>query len=385
MRVAVIVRSLKIGGMERVAVSLSEAFADAGHESHLIYFKDKNRVFTPKKSVHFHHFNLDKLLRLTIVGAILGVFAKLLSGIFRGSFFLYNGILLTPIFKYKLKKLEKEYGKFDLIIMRGHGTFELIWPYKDDRVVQMVESVFIRHESSLDKLYIKCVYGGKNLAGVSSGVRDKILEVLKSTSVVAKSVEIVNNPIDIDAIRKKANEYIPDMKESYIVSVGRITPNKNISFLLESYKYARDAFNLTLPLIVIGDGPDMNNIKIKIEELELSSSVKLLGLLTNPFPWVANAKLFTLTSKAEGLPTVVIESLANETKIVSTKSQGGVKDIMKNELKNYLVGFSVEDFAKKMVDTIEEEKKLDFDKYVQSYSPDFIVDSYITKYIKEET
>ena len=59
MRVAVVVRSLKIGGMERVAVNLSEAFADAGHESHLIYFKDKNRVFTPKESVHFHHFDLN--------------------------------------------------------------------------------------------------------------------------------------------------------------------------------------------------------------------------------------------------------------------------------------------------------------------------------------
>jgi len=384
MRVAVVVRSLKIGGMERVAVSLSEAFADAGHESHLIYFKDKNRVFTPKKSVHFHHFNLDKLLRITIIGAILGVFAKLLSGIFRGSFFIYNGILLAPVFKYKLKKLEKEYGKLDLIIMRGHGTFELIWPYKDDRVVQMVESVFIRHESSLDKLYIKCVYSGKNLAGVSSGVRDKILEVLKSTSVVAKSVEIVNNPINIESIRKKANEYIPDIKEKYIVSVGRITPNKNISFLLEAYSYARNNFGLTLALVIIGDGPDMKNINAKIEELKLSSHVKLLGLLSNPFPWVSNAQLFTLTSRAEGLPTVVIESLANETKIISTKSQGGVKDIMRDELKNYLVDFCVEDFAKKMLETIEEEKKWDFDKYIKSFSPSFIVDVYIKKYINNE-
>ncbi len=77
-------------------------------------------------------------------------------------------MLFAPVFKYKLNKLEKQYGKFDLIIMRGHGTFELIWPFKDDRVVQMVESVFIKHGTPLNNFYIRCVYSDKNLAGVSS-------------------------------------------------------------------------------------------------------------------------------------------------------------------------------------------------------------------------
>jgi len=381
MRVAVIVRSLKIGGMERVAVNLSESFAEAGHESHLIYFKDKGRVFTPNQSVHFHHFNLDKILRLTIVGAILGLFAKLFSAIFRGSFFLYNGILLAPIFKYKLNKLEKEYGEFDLIIMRGHGTFELIWPYKDDRVVQMIESVFIRNGTWLDKLYINCVYAGKNLAGVSSGVKERILEVLEDTAVKAKSVRVVNNPIDVKLINTKAQEYKPDIDEKYILSLGRITPNKNISFLLESYKYARDNLGLTLPLIIIGDGHDMENIKQKIIELELSKYTRLLGLIQNPFPWLSGAELFTLSSKAEGLPTVVLESLACKTKIVSTRSKGGVKDIMVGELEDYLVDFSAHEFAEKMLETLSEEKSFEFELYTKEFLPSTIVQKYITLYV----
>ena len=381
MRVAVVVRSLKIGGMERVAVNLSEAFADAGDESHLIYFKDKKRAFTPKQSVHFHHFNLDKALNMTIIGAVLGVLAKLLNGVFRNTYFIYSGILFAPVFRYKLKKLEKKFGRFDLIIMRGHGTFELIWPYKDDRVVQMVESVFIKHGSKLDNFYIKCVYSGKNLAGVSSGVKEKIEEVLAITSVKAKSVNIVNNPLFIDEIQKKADEYKPDIKSDYIVSVGRITPNKNITFLLESYKYARDNYGFVLPLVIIGDGHDMQNIKSKIEQFDLSLHVKLLGLLTNPFPWVKNAKLFTLTSYAEGLPTVVLESLACHTKIISTKSKGGVKDIMIDDLQSYLVDFDVKKFAQKMLETIDEEKEWDFDSYTQKFTPEAIVGRYKELYL----
>ena len=381
MRVAVVVRSLKIGGMERVAVNLSEAFADAGHESHLIYFKDKGRVFSPKSSVHFHYFNLDRLLKLTIIGAILAVFAKWLNGIFRGSFFFYNGLLLAPLFRYKLKKLEKEYGEFDLIIMRGHGTFEQIWPVKDKRIIQMVESVFIRSASWLDDFYIKCVYSGKNLGCVSSGVKEKVLEVLDITQVKASSVELIYNPINIELIRKKSNEYKPDIQEPYIVSVGRVTPNKNISFLLQSYKYAKDNFSLTMPLVLIGDGHDMQNVKAKIIELNLEEDVKLLGLLENPYPWIKNAKLLTSTSKAEGFGMVIIEALACSTKVISTKSIGGIKDIMVGNLKECMVDFSEQMFAKKMCEIIDEKKELDFDKYISRFSAESIVQRYESLYL----
>lgn len=381
MRVAVIVRSLKIGGMERVAVNLSEAFADAGDEAHLIYFKDKKRAFTPKNSVHFHHFNLDKALDLTIVGFVLRVLAKILNGIFRGTYFIYSGLLFAPVFKYKLNKLEKQYGKFDLIIMRGHGTFELIWPFKDDRVVQMVESVFIKHGTPLNNFYIRCVYSDKNLAGVSSGVKDKIEEVLQITSVKAKSVNVVYNPLDIDAIKKKSDEYKPDINQNYIVSVGRITPNKNISFLLESYKYARDKYHLTLPLVLVGDGHDMHNIRLKIKEFNLEPYIITLGLLDNPYPWIKNASLLTSTSFAEGFGMVLVEALACDTKIISTKSKGGVSDIMTGSLENYLVDFNIEEFAQKMVATIDEKKEWNFEKYIQKFQPATIVKQYKELYV----
>ncbi|WP_294961850.1 glycosyltransferase [Sulfurimonas sp.] len=381
MRVAVVVRSLKVGGMERVAVNLSEAFADAGYESHLIYFKAKNRVLTPKQSVHFHYFNLSKLLNLTIIGAILGVFAKLLSGIFRGSFFFYNGLLLAPIFKYKLNKLEKVHGKFDLIIMRGHGTFELIWPIKDERIIQMVESVFIRHGSILDNFYIKCVYDGKNLGCVSSGVKEKVLEVLSKTRVSANSVELIHNPIDIELIREKSNAYKPDINKPYIISVGRITPNKNISFLLESYKYAKNYLSLTMPLVIVGNGHDMKNVKSKIIELNLEKNVKLLGILENPYPWIKNAEILTSTSKAEGFGMVLIEALSCKTKVITTKSIGGVKDIMLDDLEKYMIDFSEEKFANKICEVIEESKVLDFDKYINRFSSQSIVKRYEKLYL----
>jgi len=381
MRIAVIVRSLKIGGMERSAVNLSEAFADEGHESHLIYFKDKKRAFTPKQNVYFHHFDLDKILNITVIGLIFKILAKFLNAIFRNTYFIYNGLLLSPIFKYKIKKLEKKYGKFDLIVMRGHGTFEVVWAFNDDRVVQIVESVFIKHGTPLNNFYIRCVYSGKNLSGVSLGVKDKIEEVLQITKVKAKSVNVIYNLLDVQTIQEKAQLFKPDIDKNYIVSVGRITPNKNISFLIEAYKYAKDNFDFEFSLVLVGDGHDMQNVKHKIKELDLDDDVKILGLQENPYPWIKHASLLTSTSFAEGFGMVLVEALACKTKIISTNSKGGVRDIMQGDLQNYMVEFDTVKFAKKIVETIKEDKIWDFDRYLKKFQAKDIVKRYEELYL----
>ena len=116
MRVAVVVRSLKIGGMERAAINLAEAFEENGHESHLIYFKEKGKALEPNRKVYLHHFNLNRIMKLTIVGTIWHILSKIINMVFRDSYVFLVAYLITPIFKFKIKSIEKKYGKFDLII-----------------------------------------------------------------------------------------------------------------------------------------------------------------------------------------------------------------------------------------------------------------------------
>lgn len=49
MRIAVIVRSLKFGGMERDAYNQADAFVQAGHDVDLIYFSNKNKEINPRE------------------------------------------------------------------------------------------------------------------------------------------------------------------------------------------------------------------------------------------------------------------------------------------------------------------------------------------------
>jgi glycosyltransferase involved in cell wall biosynthesis len=380
MRVAVVVRSLKIGGMERSAINIAQSFANEGHESHLIYFKSKNAGLKPEKNVHLHHFNLEKIARLSILGLIWDIFSRIMNSIIRQSYFFWSGILFSEIFKYKLKNIEKKYGKFDLIIVRGQGTFEYIWTIKDDRIKQVSVSIFISTGSKIRNFFLRCLYDKKNIVCISNGVKTKILEAAKIAEFKPKSLNIIYNPMDVELVKKRALEYEPDISKEYIVYFGRITPNKNVSLCVSAFNYAKENLGLDKKFVIIGNGAEYNNVQEQIKNLNLEDSVEMLGSLDNPYPWVKNAELFLFTSKAEGLGNVLLESLACHTPIVSAKTEGGAKDIMKNELTEFRVDFDKVVLAEKIVQTLIEKPYIDFDKHLKEFTPSFIVEKYIKIY-----
>lgn len=382
MRVAVVVRSLKIGGMERAAINLAEAFEENGHESHLIYFKDKGKVLEPNKKVYLHHFNLNKIMKLTIIGTIWHFMSKIINMIFRDSYVFLMAYVMTPIFNFKIKSLEKEYGQFDLIILRGQGTFETIWNIRDKRIVQQQVSVTIRTYNPLKRLYVRCLYSHKKTMCNSSQVADVLIRALEDSNAVEYDIDIIPSPINIKTIQNKSIEFDTDIDTKYIVNVGRFAPGKNIPFLLEAYSYAKENFSLKHKLVLIGDGGERKNIENKINELNLKDSVVLTGFIKNPYPLIKNADLMILTSITEGFPNVLLEALACRTNIVSTRALGGVKDIMTEELENNLVDYDTISLAKKIVYELITPCKVDFDKHIKRFSPSYIVDKYNTIFIK---
>lgn len=376
MRVAVVVRSLNMGGMQRAAISLAESFAHEGHESHLIYFKEKNRVFTPDESVILHHFNLQKLSILSGVGIFSELFSRFLNIFIRNSYFLWSAPFLSFLFRYRLKFLEKQYGRFDLIVMRGQGTFETLWPIKDPRYFQITESMFIPSDTSLKRFYFKFLYHQKNVICVSHAIQERLLAVYKQSKNHPNSLNIIGNPLKSEDIRKKADAYVPEIHDSYILSVGRVTPNKNISLLIDAYILLRHQDKITQKLVIIGTGHNLDILRCKAENSPYKDSIFFIGQISNPYPWMKHADLFILSSKLEGLGMVLLEALACGTKVISTKSQSGILDIMRGDLTRYLCEQNPESMANLIKIVLHEENILDFESCLTPFSPKTIVQDF---------
>lgn len=380
MRVAVVVKSLQIGGMERAAINLADTFANEGHESHLIYFKDKKRLLSPNEKVKVHLFHIEKILRLTIIGAILNLFAKAINGVIRHSYFYFQGLLLAPIFTYKLRNLEKEHGKFDLIIIRGQGTFEMIWPYNDERLIIQQVNVLRKYKTPLNHFFRRVIFDNKQIVCNAPTVLKELTQDYQLSRVNPKSLTMIPSPINTAVVKERADEYIPAFEHKYIINVGRLEMVKNITLLIDAYAYARKNLQLEHHLVIIGGGNLLDSLKNQAIELNVAEFITFTGIINNPYPWLKEADLFVFTSKNEGLPNVLLESLACHTNIVSTRGRGGTLDIMSGDLKDNLTQFDKKELAQKIMELLSSKKEIDYEAHLKEYSPSSVVHEYI-KYI----
>lgn len=352
-RVLVVVRSLRIGGMERVAVNLCDAFASEGHEVHLLSMKRSNDELRPQsQSVIHHRVDFDLVNRLTVVGLIYDVFTRfILNIIFRKSMFVWRGLYTALYFRIWLRRVEKKHGRFDAILVRGQGTFEYLWPVHDSRMMIFVENIVTEDSHiSRNRLYARFLYHRKNIGCVSNGVRESIQAIATRYGLKPDSMNVFYNPCPIEKIREMANEIVEDIpSEPYIVNVARLVPQKNHRLLIEAYARA----NLTEKLVIVGGGGEERHLRKLVESRGMNDKVIFAGSRSNPYPWMKRARLFVLSSKFEGFGVVLVEAMACGTPVVAVDCPGGVRDVLIEEQQQYLVPEDPDALAAMMLFALE--------------------------------
>ena len=146
---------------------------------------------------------------------------------------------------------------------------------------------------------------------------------------LGNKVSVIYNPISKAELHEKATEYdVPD--EDFIVSVARLEEHqKDFTTLIKAYAHANSASNLP-KMYIIGEGRDKATLQDLTRQNGVDDKIVFLGFLPNPVPWIAKAKAFVLSSKFEGLPTVLIEALTLDRVIVSSDCPTGPSEILDN-------------------------------------------------------
>lgn len=102
-----------------------------------------------------------------------------------------------------------------------------------------------------------------------------------------------------------------------IVTVGRMTPPKNYALAVETAKRLRDG-GLKFRWYFVGDGSERENIENRIEEYGLREHVSLLGMKSNPYPYMSGCDIYVQTSSFEGFCLTLREARILNKPVVST-------------------------------------------------------------------
>ena len=140
----------------------------------------------------------------------------------------------------------------------------------------------------------------------------------------------IYNPLDKVEILKKSKKKIKfkffDKKSLNFVSVARFENQKDHHTLLKAFKDLSN--NINLKLLLIGWGSGEKEIRTFILENRLSNKIKILNQITNPFPFILKSDFFVHSSKFEGLPNVLLESIVLKRYVISSDCPTGPKEIL---------------------------------------------------------
>ncbi|MPQ42295.1 glycosyltransferase family 1 protein [Clostridium tarantellae] len=136
-------------------------------------------------------------------------------------------------------------------------------------------------------------------------------------------IKILNNAVDVeifkpkDEIRSKIRKELGVEGKFVIGHIGRFYPQKNHKFLIDVFNEIY-ALNKDAILLLVGEGPLLDDIKAKVISLGLQNVVKFLGIREDVANFMQGMDLFLFPSLFEGLAVVLVEAQASGTTCVTS-------------------------------------------------------------------
>lgn len=181
------------------------------------------------------------------------------------------------------------------------------------------------HKFLLVPIFYGCV---SRIIFVSNGAKKSFSKYLRNSSL--GKVECIYNPIDLDMIVDKGKQKIESI-EAYpmLTAVGRLEKVKNYPLLFEAFKLFLNEYP-NAKLIILGEGSLKESLQQQVKDMGIINNIIFKGFQQNPYPYIKQSDILVMSSRFEGLPTVLIEALRLGTDIVTVDCPGGIREILNN-------------------------------------------------------
>ena len=206
-----------------------------------------------------------------------------------------------------------------------------------ERVSRYARKIDIPNEK-ISKLWLSYVYKYcmLNYSYIIVQSDDMLIDIINNFNFPSKKLFKINNPIDENLLNSQSsfNEKVFKKAKINFLACGRYTYQKGFDILLNAFSKIqnRDRFHLT----IVGKN-DSNDLENNFHELidiiqkeKIGKDVTLLDFQDNIGSFYLQADWFILSSRYEGFPNVLLESLYCGTPVIVNNCPGGINEIMEN-------------------------------------------------------
>lgn len=137
----------------------------------------------------------------------------------------------------------------------------------------------------------------------------------------AQSIEVIPNPVSVEAIRHQAQEKCDE--EGFLLGVGRLIPVKGFDLLIRALRQLPDTH-----LILLGDGPEKPHLQRLAKELGVGDRVAMPGPQANPWKFMRQASVVVIPSLSEGFSNVLVEALSVGARVLVSDCPHGPREIV---------------------------------------------------------
>ena len=136
----------------------------------------------------------------------------------------------------------------------------------------------------------------------------------------------------------KKNEKIEDLKiekNNLIISIGRLTRQKNLILLIRAFKKILIKYP-NYHLLLLGEGEQKKLLTEETKKLKIQERISFLGYQKNVYKYLLNSDCFILTSLWEDPGFVILEAALSNTLIISSNCPNGPNEILSNGQNGFL-------------------------------------------------
>jgi glycosyltransferase involved in cell wall biosynthesis len=304
------------GGAERVTATLAGAWAEAGHEVHLITLEPLERDFYPL------HPRIER-------------HALDLAGVSRN---ILHAIGATQRRVRTLRRLFRDIRPHVVVGMATTPAVLTVLSASGLGIRVVVEEHIHPPMKPLGRVWElarRWTYGrtARVVVLTSEGLEWLRATIPRATGMVIPNPVAYPAPVT-DPVVDPAS-IVPDGRR-LLLAVGRLYRQKGFDLLVPAFASLADA-HPDWDLVILGDGPERASLEALVVAAGMEGRVRLPGVVGNVAHWYERADLYVMSSRFEGFPMTLTEALASGCPAVSYDCDTGPRDLLSDGVSGLLV------------------------------------------------